>query len=494
MASSMPPGAALPAPGPPGLAPAEGAEPPGDPGAGSRPGLLRAVSRWQIVALVLNDVIGSGVYLLPAGAAALLGGASVGAVVLAGAAVLLVVLCFAEAASHFDQPGSAYLYAREAFGELVGFEVGWMTWLARVASVASLAVAFAQALGYLWPEARAGWGRQAAIVLPVLGLTALNVVGIRSGVRTAVLLAVAKIVPLVVFVVAGTIWALRAGAGAVAGAAGGAAGAAGAVAAGGSLARGGTVAAAGGSLGAAALLLLYAYAGFENTAAAAGEYKNPRRDVPFALLAQIGFVTLLYAWVQWVALATLPGLAASATPLADAARRFLGAWGGWLLTVGATLSILGTNGNTVLTGPRYLFALAQGGYGPRLLGAVHPRFRTPAVAVVAQTAIALPLALSGTFTGLAALSVVARLATYLGTAAAVPVLRRKLGSRPGAFRLPGGPLVPAAAALLCVVFAASATGRDLIAGAVALAVGLVVWKLRRRGPEGTPGPVAGAFR
>jgi basic amino acid/polyamine antiporter, APA family len=484
-AAPAPSGLLAVAPGLPGALPAEGTEPAGDPGAGSRPGLLRAVSRWQIVALVLNDVIGSGVYLLPAGAAALLGGASVGAVVLAGAAVLLVVLCFAEAASHFDQPGSAYLYAREAFGELVGFEVGWMTWLARVASVASLAVAFAQALGYLWPEARAGWGRGAAIVLPVLGLTALNVVGIRSGVRTAVLLAVAKIVPLLVFVVAGTVWALRAGAGAVAGAVG----AGGAMAAGRGLAGGGAVAAAAGSpgwhqIGAAALLLLYAYAGFENTAAAAGEYKNPRRDVPFALLAQIGFVTLLYAWVQWVALATLPGLAASATPLADAARRFLGTSGGWLLTVGATLSILGTNGNTVLTGPRYLFALAQGGYGPRLLAAVHPRFRTPAVAVVAQTAIALPLALSGTFTGLAALSVVARLATYLGTAAAVPVLRRKLGSPPGAFRLPGGPLVPAAAALLCVVFAASATRQDLIAGAVALAIGLVVWKLRRREPEG----------
>jgi APA family basic amino acid/polyamine antiporter len=461
---------------------------------GQPPGLLRAVSRWQIVALVLNDVIGSGVYLLPAGAAALLGGASVAAVVLAGVAVLLVVLCFAEAASHFDQPGSAYLYAREAFGELAGFEVGWMTWLARVASVASLAVAFAQALGYLWPEARAGWGRDAAIVVPVLVLTALNVVGIRSGVRTAVLLAIAKIVPLLVFVVAGTVFALRAGGAAVAAGAGDAAGAVGAVGAAGGAMAGGAAAAAGApgwhQLGGAALLLLYAYAGFENTAAAAGEYKNPRRDVPFALLAQIGIVTLLYAWVQWVALATLPGLAASATPLADAARRFLGAWGGWLLTIGATLSILGTNGNTVLTGPRYLFALAQGGYGPRLLGAVHPRFRTPAVAVVAQTVIALPLALTGTFTGLAALSVVARLATYVGTAAAVPVLRRKLGSRPGAFRLPGGPLVPIAAVLLCIVFAASATPRDLIAGAVALVVGLAVFRLRR--PVVIPGFSGGA--
>jgi amino acid transporter len=457
---------------------------------GGAPGLLRAVSRWQIVALVLNDVIGSGVYLLPAGAAALLGGASVAAVVLAGLAVLLVVLCFAEAASHFDQPGSAYLYAREAFGELIGFEVGWMTWLARVASVASLAVAFAQALGYLWPEARAGWGRDVAIVLPVLALTALNVVGIRSGVRTAVLLAIAKIAPLLVFVAAGTVFALRGGGAAAVGGAVGAAAAGGAV---GTAAAGGAAGAAGGAagwhqVGAAALLLLYAYAGFENTAAAAGEYKNPRRDVPFALLAQIGMVTVLYAWVQWVALATLPGLAASATPLADAARRFLGPWGGWLLTIGATLSILGTNGNTVLTGPRYLFALARGGYGPRLLGSVQPRFRTPAVAVVVQTVIALPLALSGTFTGLAALSAVARLATYVGTAAAVPVLRRKLGSRPGAFRLPGGPLVPTAAVLICIVFAASATPRDLIAGVVALAVGLAVFKLRRRAPGSSLAP------
>ena len=90
------------------------------------------------MALALNDVVGSGVYLLPAAAAAVLGFASLWAVALAGTAVLLIVLCFAEASSHFDEPGGAYLYARNAFGPLIGFEVGWMTWLARVASVASL--------------------------------------------------------------------------------------------------------------------------------------------------------------------------------------------------------------------------------------------------------------------------------------------------------------------------------------------------------------------
>src|SRR3954452_22083609 len=111
--------------------------------------MRRAVSRWEIVGFSVNDVIGSGVYLLPAAAAAILGWVSVWAVVLAGVAVLLLVLCFAEAGSYFDRPGGAYVYTREAFGELAGFEVGWMTWLARVASVSSLSEGFSRAVGYL---------------------------------------------------------------------------------------------------------------------------------------------------------------------------------------------------------------------------------------------------------------------------------------------------------------------------------------------------------
>ena len=434
---------------------------PAEPG----PGFRRVVSRWEIVAFSVNDVIGSGVYLLPAAAALVLGVASVGAVVAAGFAVLLLVLCFAEAASYFDKPGGAYLYTRTAFGELVGFEVGWMTWIARVASISSLSVGFSQALSYLWPETAAGGARALAIAVPLLILTLINVVGVKGGVRTAVFLAVSKTVPLLIFIAAG-LFALSREALAVNGAA----------------PRTGT-------LGEAALLLLFAYAGFENTAAPAGEFKNPKRDVPFALVAQIVIVTLIYSAVQWVALSTLPGVAQSKTPLADAAQLFLGGWAGLLLTFGGAVSILGTNSNTVLSGPRYLYALAADGFGPRALAWLHPRFRTPVVAILLQTAIALPLALTGSFVELAALSVVARLATYLGTAAAVPVLRRKLTAAPGAFRMPGGPLIPAAAALLCIVLAASATPKNLIAGAIAITVGFVLWLLRRPGaPPAAPDP------
>jgi len=235
-----------------------------------------------------------------------------------------------------------------------------------------------------------------------------------------------------------------------------------------------------GDLGKAALLLLFAYAGFENTAASAGEYRNPRRDVPFALMLNVGLVTLLYFAVQWITLGTLPDAGASATPLADAARGFLGSWAGLLLTVGGALSILGTNSNTILAGPRYLHALALDGYGPAWLARVHPRFRTPAAAVLLQTGIALPLALSGSFVSLAALSVVARLATYIGTAASVPLLRRKFADRPSTIRLPGGPLIPIAATLVSLGLVASAGLRNLVTGAVALLAGLLLIAFRRR--------------
>ena len=420
----------------------------------SSPTLVRAVSRWQIVGLALNDVIGSGVYLLPAAAAALLGPASVWAVALAGMAVAFLVLCFAEASSYFDEPGGAYLYTREAFGAFAGFEVGWMTWLARVASVASLSAGFALATSFLWPAAGGGWPRALVIAVPLIILTWINVVGVRAGARAAVGLVIVKTLPLLLFISVGLFsvdWPRTAV----------------------------TEVPDPSVFGEAALLLLFAYAGFENTAAAAGEYKYPQRDVPFALLVMIGAITTLYVLVQLVALGTLPGLADSASPLADSAMLFIGGWAAVLMSLGAMLSIGGNVGNTTLVGPRYLFALAQDGFGPSALARVHRAYRTPAVAIVLQSGIALVLALSGTFVGLAMLSIVARLATYVGTAAAIPILRRRFSERPGGMRIPGGYAVPGAALALCLVFLASAELNNLVAGAVALLVGAVIYQARR---------------
>ena len=419
-------------------------------------GLVRAVGRWQIVGLSINDVVGSGIYLLPAAAALLLGGASLWAILAAGLAVTLLVLCYAQASSHFDQPGGAYLYAREAFGPFAGFLTGWMTLITRVTVAAALSNGLALAVSLFWPWAASGMGH-AAIVVGSLGLlTWINLVGVRTAARAGVALTIAKLLPLLFFVVVGLAYmdwsAVR---------------------------LDGLPLDEPARLGEAALLLLFAYAGFENTPAAAGEYRDPRRDVPFALVAMIALVTALYVLVQLVAQGTLPTLAQSETPLAEAAAGFAGNGAALLLTVGAAISILGTNFNTMLFGPRYMYALAMDGYLPRGLARLHPRWRTPVVAIVLQAALAVLLALTGSFVQLALLSVIARLFAYVATACAAIALQRRHPDRPGALRLPGGPLIPVAAIVLSLALLASASVGNLLMGGAALALGAVVYAFRR---------------
>ena len=420
----------------------------------SSPKLVRTVSRWQIVGLSINDVIGSGVFLLPAAAAVLLGGASIWAVFLAGCAVAILVLCFAEASSYFDEPGGAYLYTREAFGEFIGFEVGWMTWLARVTSVASLSVGFALACSYVWPPASEGWGRILVITVSLAFLTWINILGVKQGAKTAVFLTIAKSIPLVAFIGIGLFYVKW------------------------DLITIDSPAVNFDSLSEAVLLLLFAYVGFENAPAAAGEYKNPKKDVPFALLIMVLLVTIIYTLVQFVAVGTYPALQQSESPLADSGAYFAGAGMALLMTIGAMVSIFGNVGNTTLIGPRYLYALAKDGYGFKALARIHPKYHTPAVAILVQSGIALALALSGSFVGLAMLSIIARLATYVGTVAALPVLRKRFGDHPNAVRLPGGYTIPVIALLICVIFLISTTMENLLAGAVALICGAVIFYFR----------------
>jgi basic amino acid/polyamine antiporter, APA family len=421
-------------------------------------GLSRAVGRWQILGLSINSVVGSGVYLLPATAFALLGPFSVWGVLAAGLTVSLLVLCYAEAASHFEQQGGSALYAQEAFGPFAGFQIGWATWLTRVATAASLSNGLADAVARFWPVAGTGVGRTAIIAGSLLLLGAINIVGVRRAAQLSLALVFAKLLPLLLFVCIGVFhidWAL---------------------------AFGGPAAGAFDlrSTGEAALLLLFAYAGFENLSVAAGEYRNPRRNVPFALAAMIVLVTLLYAAVQLVAQGTLPGLAASSTPLADAAAGFGGEGLALLLTVGAALSILGTGNATLLLGPRFLHTLAVGGYGPRALARVHPRFRTPDIAIAVQCVAALALALSGSFVQLALLSMVTRLLAYITTSASVLVLRRRHGDSPGTLRLPGGPLIPLAALALSLALLLSARPAHLVAVGIAVLIGSVIYRFPRR--------------
>jgi basic amino acid/polyamine antiporter, APA family len=219
----------------------------------------------------------------------------------------------------------------------------------------------------------------------------------------------------------------------------------------------------------AALFMLFAYAGFENLGVPAGEYKNPRRDLPYALITGILAIAAIYALVQLGAMSALPDLSQSDTPIASAASAIIGPVGALIVTIGALMSMAGTNSGTMLEGSRMLYALSlDRRMGP--LSYVHPTFRTPSVAIAIHTTVALALALGGSFRQLALLSAVARLATYLATCLAVPRLR-KLNE---GFRTPGL-IVPILGTLVALAFVVTLDRWKLLAAAIALTVGAIVY-------------------
>jgi amino acid transporter len=221
----------------------------------------------------------------------------------------------------------------------------------------------------------------------------------------------------------------------------------------------------------AGLLLIFAFGGFENANVPSEETKNPRRDLPKALLAAIALTAVLYLLIQVVALGTLPALSADKTPLASAGRVFLGPLGGSLITLGAVVSTMGSLSALILVGPRILFAFGVAGQLPAGLARIHPRWSTPHVAVAAFAALALASALVGSFADLAAVSALARLLFSAATCLAVPVLRRKLPEA-ASFVVPGGVLVPALATTLSIWLLTGVSRTQAIAGALALGAGL----------------------
>ena len=445
---------------------------PRSPGGGSRQAgvtgaagtarLVRAIGFWGLVAMCINAVVGSGVFLLPGETYELLGPFSLWAPLLFALPVFILVLCFAEAASHFKEPGGAFLYAGTAFGDFVGFETGWMNWLARISSLAALANGFVLSLERIWAPAGETGVRAALIAGSLAALAAIHMAGVRYGAGTIYVLTIGKLLPLLFFIAAALL-----------------------------VFRHNPIPASfeipgpGTDWSEAALFMLFAYAGFENLGVPAGEYKDPRRDLPMALLVGIVGIALVYSLAQLAAMSVLPDLAGTGTPIADAAGALLGPAGALLITVGAVISILGTNSGTMLEGSRMLYALSIGRRPYRLVSRVHERFRTPVVAIAIHAGVAIPLALGGTFARLAILSAVARMTTYLFTAAAVPRLRRLRGPgelSPG-FRTPG-PWVPVLGTAIALALFLTLKRIHLLAAVVALVVGAVLWGLGRLFPGG----------
>jgi amino acid transporter len=234
---------------------------------------------------------------------------------------------------------------------------------------------------------------------------------------------------------------------------------------------------------AAGLLLIFIYGGYEVVPVPAGESLDPRRDIPFAMVASIVVVMIVMSLAQIVAQGVLPDLAGHATPIADAAAAFMGAAGALLIGVGSVVSMTGNNAGQVLSGSRMLFALAEQGQLPRLFGRIHPRYRTPANAIVFTSAVALTLALSGSFAQIAVVSALARLLMYGGSAAATLRLRSPRFSavvKAAGFTAPLGRAMPIVAMCVCVALAAGATRPQLLGGIAALAIGAGLYGIQVR--------------
>ena len=410
--------------------------------------LKRALGRWDLTAIGVNQVIGGAIFAMPAVLAARAGAWSIWLIVLVGGASLLIAVSFAEVASRFDSTGGPYVYTRAAFGRFLGFEVGWMQWFTRVASWASVINVLVSSLGFYWPELTAGPARLALLAAIIAVLAAINVVGIQQSAWVVNALTIGKLAPIALFIVVGlpAVDSSR-------------------------LQPAGGLAL--GDAAATALLLVFTFGGYEVIPVPAGEAKDPRRAVPFALIATILLVTLIFAITQAVALGTLPGLPSSRTPLADASALFMGGAGAALMTIGAVISTLGNNLGQALSGSRMLFALADEGDLPSFIGRIHPRFRTPVNAILITAAASLVLAATGTFVSMAAASAVSRLFIYLFTCAAALRLRHTAGAAP--FRVPLGRVAPLAAIAIVVAILVGATGEQKLGGLVTFAVGAALF-------------------
>jgi len=417
-------------------------------------GLKRELGKWDLTAIGVNQVIGGAVFLMAAPLAAQIGAWSGIAVAMVGVLSLLIALNFAEAGSRFEGTGGAYLYTRAAFGRFFSFEVGWMMWVTRVTSWASVVNGLTTALAYYWPQLGAdqpGLAREAVITGVILTLMTINVIGIKQSAWVVNTLTFGKLAPLVLFIVMGLPYvsfdALRP-----------------------------DMALTWAQISTSALLLIFAYGGYEVVGVPAGETKNPKMAVPFAMVMTIIIVGIVMTLAQVVAMGTLTNIAASKRPLADAALIFMGAWGALLMTTGGAVSMTGNNMGQALSGSRNLYALAEQGDLPSFFGKVHAKFHTPATAIIITSLVALALALFGDFVTLAASSAVSRLLVYAGTCASVLVLRRQGRA---AFTIPGGPVVPVVALVISLAILGGATSLQLQVGGYALVAGAVLFAVAR---------------
>jgi basic amino acid/polyamine antiporter, APA family len=421
------------------------------------------MGRWTLTALVVNSIVGSGIFGLPSLVAGYVGRWSPLAYLIAAAIIAVIMGCFAEVASRFGESGGPYLYARVAFGRFVGIEMGWLVWLVRLTAAAAGADLFTNYLAEFWPDVTKPLIRLAVLTILIGFLAFVNYRGVKSGAVVSNVFTVAKLLPLFSFAIAGGIFLLhthpviR------------------------SVTPSGTPVPMRNWLE-VVLVLMFAYGGFEGAVVPMAEAKNPQRDAPFALGAALVTVAILFCAIQYVVVAVLPAAAATDRPLAVAARQMWGPPGAMLIAVGALISVYGYLSAQMLNTPRLTFALGERGDVPSIFSRIHPRFRTPHVSILVFAASVWCLAVLGNFKWNVLISSAGRLFAYGFVCAALPVLRRKYPDA-AAYRLPAGNFFAALGIIFMLVLVSRMRLGGWIVILVTMAIAFVNWLWARNRQE-----------
>ncbi len=420
--------------------------------------LKRSLTLIDVVGLGVNAVIGQGIFLLPGLAAALLGPASLAALLVAAGLAFMIALCFAEVGSRFKTTGGAYAYSREAFGSFVGFEVGWMLCVVCVVSWAALANGFTLVLGFFFPEVMQAPLQQIVALTLMTLMVGVNLRGAKVGGALSTFCSVAKLIPLAIIVFAG-IYAFDSS-------------------------KFVPFAPMGyENFPKAVLLLLYAFVGFESSVVPAGEMEDPRKAVPFSLVSVMTLVCVVYTGVFVACVSIHPELGGSKSPVSEAAEALFGHGGASIIAAGIVISVLGINAAQALVGPRKVFAMAERGDLPAFLAKVHKESGVPRNAILATFLVSAVLTVSGRFEQLAVLGVLARFVQYIATCLALFVFRArdfKSEDGPQGFRVPGGPAISVLTMLLICWLIYETPGVKLLWGLAAMLLGIPFYFLRRQ--------------
>ncbi len=419
------------------------------------PALVRALRRRDLAALVLNAMIGAGMLAAPSRVYAIAGDWSF--LVLAVSAVILIplILCFADLGSRFTGTGGPYLYARAGLPAVPAYAVGWLMWFSQAMSVATLVNLFVSYLGGFYPALETGLPRAAVILSMGVVLTWIVLVGIRQSAQASNLLILVKLVFVIAFVVGGVAFIAPE-----------------------RLAATQAVPAVP-QFAQAVLIYLFAYSGFERGSVLAGEARDPKRDVPLALIGSVVAVTFAYAAILLVCLGVLDNPAANDRPLAEAARALFGSPGAVAVSAGALAVIVGTVLVICVAMPRMMLALAEQGQLPGWVGRVHPRWRTPYVAILISSALGFGFAMASDLLTALTIATAARLTGYVLCCIALYRLSRRADAPKPEFRLPAVGIISLATAALFTAVLVMGASKELIPLVVVLAVGLAVLALTR---------------